>query len=234
MEYIKIIIYASLPMAIIFFIINNIIPAKNYAKRTLILSIILIGFLLLFGGAMLFDYYIYGNKPFTHYQYYLAAGAMILINLGFVIYNIIQTFRYHHRLGGSNKSYQKDISQYLYIVYRYGGMYYLRKETRNGDDLYTGDCIPFGKGSFFYDEAFNKYASNTKIEISDYSYIGSATANQKKKMVFYCFLVDLASEDNLESYEKISPYEIVNINMLDLHKTLIMRILIGEQFNIEL
>ena len=94
--------------------------------------------------------------------------------------------------------------------------------------------IPFGKGSFFYDEAFNKYASNTKIEISDYSYIGSATANQKKKMVFYCFLVDLASEDNLESYEKISPYEIVNINMLDLHKTLIMRILIGEQFNIEL
>ena len=123
MGYIKIIIYASLPMAIIFFIINNIIPAKNYAKRTLILSIILIGFLLLFGGAMLFDYYIYGNKPFTHYQYYLAAGAMILINLGFVIYNIIQTFRYHHRLVGSNKSYQKDISQYLYIVYRYGGMY---------------------------------------------------------------------------------------------------------------
>lgn len=234
MEYIKIIIYASLPMAIIFFIINNIITAKNYAKRSLILSIILASNLLLFGGAMLFDYYIYGNSPFTHYQYYLAASSMILINIGFVTYNIIQTFRYHHHLGGANKNYQKDINQYLYIVYRYGGMYYLKKENRNGNDLYTGDCIPFGKGSFFYDEAFNKYAANTKIEISDYSYIGSATSNQKKKMVFYCFLVDLASEDNLDDFEKISPYEIVSVNMLDLHKTLIMRILIGEQFNIEL
>ena len=234
MEYIKIIIYASLPMAIIFFIINNSIPVKNYAKRTLVLSLVLVGFIMLFAGAMLFDYYRYGANPFSHYQYYLAAGALLLINLGFIIYNVIQTIRYHHRLASSGKQYQKDINQYLYIVYRYGGMYYLKKEKRNGNDTYLGECIPFDKGSFFYDEAFNKHIAKSRIAMSDYSYIGSATASGKKKMVFYCFLVELASEDNLDHLEKISPYEIVNIDMLDLHKTLVMRILIGEQFNIEL
>lgn len=233
MEHIKIIIYACLPMAIIFFIINNIVSAKNYAKRSMILCIIFVGNLMLFGGAMIYDYLEFGSNEFTHYQYFLAAGAMLLINLGFIIYNLIQAFRNHHKISNAN-NYQKDINQYLYIVYKYGEMYYLRKENKDNKDVYLGDCVLFEKGTFFYDEAFSSYISRLGVSITDYSYIGSATANKKKKMVFYCFLVDLADDNNLDNFERISPYEIVNLEMFDLHKTLIMHILIGKEFNIEL
>ena len=234
MGYLKIVVYAILPMAIIFFIINNLIPTKNYARRTVVLGLVLVGFILFFGGGVLFDYYKTGKKVFSHFEYYLAAGAMILINLGFIIYNFVQAFRYHHHLAKDNKHYNKDLNQYLYIIYRYGDMYYVKKEIKNGKEVYLGDCTIFSRGCYFYDEAFSKYVSKLGINIKDYSYIGTATSNQKKKMVFYCFLVDLANDVNLDGFERISPYEIATLEMLDLHKTLVMRILIGENFNIEL
>lgn len=234
MEYIKICIYAILPMAIIFFIINNIIPTKNYARRTLVLFLVLIGFVIFFGGGALYDYFKFGVNQFSHFVYYLASGSMILIIIGFIIYNFVQTIRYHHHLAKDNKKFDKDLIQYLYIVYRYGGMYYVRKENKNGNILYLGDCSVFPKSCYFYDEAFTKYIDHLGINVKDYSYIGTATSNQKKKMIFYCFLVDLENDDNLEEFERISPYEIASLEMLDLHKTLVMRILIGESFNIEL
>ena len=234
MNYIKLFIYAILPMAIIFFIINNAIPAKNYARRALILSLVLIGMMMFFAGGVIYDYYKFGKDVFSHFQYYLASGAMILIAIGFIVYNIIQAVRNKHHLRRNTNRYDKDLAQYLYIVYRYGGMFYIKKDNRSGKDYYLGDCNLFPKGCFFYDEAFMKYVDKIGIEIKDYSYMGTATSNNKKKMVFYCFLVDLASDENLNGFERISPYEIATLDMFDLHKTLIMRILIGEDFNIEL
>ena len=130
---------------------------------------------------------------------------MVLIIIGFIIYNFVQAIRYHHHLAKDNRKFDKDLIQYLYIVYRYGGMYYVRKENKNGSILYSGDCSIFPKSCYFYDEAFVKYIDHLGINVKDYSYIGTATSNQKKKMIFYCFLVDLENDDNLDEFERISP-----------------------------
>lgn len=234
MEYAKICLCAILPMAIIFFIINNIIPSKNYARRALILFFVMIGFCLIFAGGMIYDYYHFGSRAFGHYEYYLAVGTIVLLFVGFITYNIIQAHRTHQHITKGDKKYDKDISQFLYIIYRYGRMYYIKKEKSGNRDLYAGECIPFDKKTFFYDDAFNNHISRKGIEVKDYSFIGTATSNAKKKMVFYCFMVDVSDPVGLENLEQVSPYEIATLDMLDLNKVLVMRILIGEQFNIEL
>lgn len=234
MEFVKVAAYALVPMGIIFVIVNNIIPNNNHAKKAALLGIVLAGFMLLFGGAMIFDRYRFGTDVFKHYQYYLAIGALTLIFTSFIIFHIVMAVKQHHHLFSNTKRVNKDLSQYLYIVYRYGGMYYLKKEDKNGSDYYSGECVSFDRSNYFYDDAFTKYITKMHINIKDYSYIGQARLQSKKQTIFYCFLAELADEENIDHLERISPYEIVSLNMVDLHKTLIMHILVGESFNIEL
>lgn len=234
MEYIKTCLYAIIPMAIICIIINNAIPSSNYAKRAFVFTLVLVGLILLFGGGVIFDYYYFGQRQFRHYQYYLAGGSIVLMVLGFIIYNLVKAKKYNHHLGKASSRSEKDVAQFLYIVYRYGGMYYINKEEKNGQSLYSATVVPFNRGCFFYDDMFNKYIKENDVKVLDYNLIGTATIYQKKKMIFYCMMVDITSCDITNELEAISPYEIYKLEMLDFHKTLIMRILIGEQFNIEL
>lgn len=213
---------------LIFFIINNAFSTSNYKRKALVFF--LTGFILLIG--MMIGYIIdrYNHlKDYTFKDFAFAIDVFMVTSI-LVIVNVYKGNKYHHHLGGYKKT-SNPQNNYLYIVYQYKDHYYLAIDKEN----YCGDMVRFARNVYFHDQMMNLYLEKSQLKAKLVKYVGRLFATEKHKdYIFYCYFVEVESDEHLERFHRVDKLEVQNIKTLNFHKNIILRILIKEEFDIKL
>lgn len=224
------IIYALVPSAIIILIILGIFKNSNIARKGFWLLLCGVGFALLW----IIGYLIDKERDIAligSICYYLPIGliAVVLFLTGIVMI-IVGRKADLHVFNYASVSHN-DSEQYLYLVYRYNGMFYLVKDGEN----FKGTIVKFYRGIYFYDDMMSEFVKANNLKIVDEHLIGTATKfKRNKKIIYNCFIVDLGDDEVLTDLCKFDPFTVAKANMEGNDKIIVMSILIGDKFNIEI
>lgn len=215
--------------SLIFFIVNNAINTANFKRKAFVFFLTGLFLLLAMFIAHLIDRYYFKIEkfPFNYYAFPIAVLIVTAISVSIYFY---KGHKYHHQLR-MYKVLKPNHNDFLYIVYQYQNNYYLDMKQNN----YCGDIVKFARNVHFHNQMINIRTEQLFLDVNKINYIGKISAREKKKdFIFYCYLVELASDNNLDRFKKVNQFEIQNIETLDFHKNIILRILIKEEFYIKL
>lgn len=214
---------------LIYFIINNALRTANYKRKAFIF--LSTGVVLLMGMTIAHFVYRYRSGVTIFDLHYFAFPiAVIILTLITVTFNLIKAKKYNHHFR-KNINRNKNLENFLYIIYKYEDNYYL--DFKN--DLYSGDIVKFERNIFFHDQMINRRIEKLKLNPKRLDLIGKVKGrNKRKQYIFYCYLVELKNDTMiLERFKKIDMFAIQMVKALDFHKNIILRIIIKENFEIE-
>lgn len=224
-EYLLSILSALVLVGLIFFIITNAFATRNYKMRALIFFLVAIVLLLGCVGGYFYD--ISTGEGIKIINYIIFPGAVILVSGVLIFTNLIKAKRHHHHLRGYRHRQVDDIEQYLYIVYKVNGNYYLKLE----EEQYQGDIYKFARNIFFHDEMLNRVLEDKQQTAVKTELVGVLEMILKKKRQYFCYKVELS--EAIDGFSEVNQFEIGDIKASELDKQIILRIVIGEQFNIK-
>lgn len=213
-------------VGLIFFIITNAFSTRNFKMRALIYF--LVSTILLIGCIGAYFYDVNTGEEIKLINYIIFPGSIILVSGILIVINLFKAKKHHHHLRGYRHRQADDLEQYLYIVFKVNNIYYLKTV----DGKYRGEIIKFYRNVFFHDEMMNKVIEKLELEPIKAKFIGMVEQNLKKKLQYFCYLVDL-NKFNLDGYNEINEFEIGEINTEEMDKQIILRIVIGDDFNIK-
>ncbi|HKM29330.1 MAG TPA: hypothetical protein VJZ51_01055 [Bacilli bacterium] len=215
---------AVLGLGLILFIINSIITTINSKVRGLIHLIIGISLTLLFALAYFLDTYIF--LVAYHPRIYLMFGGTALL---YTIMIPITLFRKGSREGFSFKRKISlgitDKKEYVYLVYKQGSQVFLKNKQ--------GIVLKMKKTSFvdqMIGDINRKY--NLKVPEELIKKYGVLTIINKKKEVYYCYLVDINVSLTNFGFSGYDKYVLVNMDLKRLDKQIIFRLMLEEEFNV--
>ena len=226
--------YALLGIGLIFFIVYGILRNNfNYVLRSFVFFVVGGSLTFLFTLSMILDYILgtFADLSWFGYLVFILVSLLYTCVLGF--YNLAKGKTRYQRLSfKKNKpSVNRDINQYVYVVYKCGNEIILEKDK----DLVKGFCINMDKKHLFKDEIITglnqKY--NVRPLDEENSEVGVVTVNGKKPDIYYCYLIEIYEiPDELKEKAIVNNYEIINQAMNDLDKQIILRTLMREPFKL--
>jgi len=227
------IISKLLVLTILYAIIVKAMQPLRFRTKYLTLFFISLIFTLLFLCALIFDSKtntISRNK-FNYYSYIAGNSFMGLYSLA----NLIFRFRKNDflRYSSHEKKTIERVSkvhykEFLYILFEHNEEYLLRKEN----EMYSGMNIGLKKDKFHDDvikSLLNKYNVTAK-EIIKY---GKYTIKNKKE-IYHVYQISINEQLQLKNYELVHYSKIMYLNLSDLDKELIFRVILNEKFDIEI
>lgn len=222
-------ISTTLVLGLIFFIVNGIIKTSNIRMRALVFLLFGISLFLIFLISLIIDYE--GGNLLKYYsKHLLYIFSSLLIALFVSIPMFITANKNYIRLRNPIKSkVNYHEKEYLYIIYKYNDHIIL--EDKNGK--YSG-IISLMKNSYFHDESLKKY--NNKLGINDYTanMLGTVNVKGKKNNLYYCYLVNINNNISNSKFKEINQYQLLSLNIDDFNKQVLLRMMIGEKFELEM
>lgn len=222
------VVSAILVVGLIFFMTKNAIKSSNYKKKALVYF--LVGFVLLLGclGAYIYDLKV--NEGIKVSDYYIFPGTIIVYMVLTVTVCLVKAGKYNHHFRKYRHMQSNDLDQFVYILFKNKDNYFLKEE----DGKYKGDIIKYYRGVFFHDEMINKYIEKLSLNINSFKYIGEVNKKVKsKKQQYFCYLINI-DELEIDKFKKIDFYSIADISAESFDKQVILRIVIGNEFKIDM
>lgn len=224
--------YTFLFLGLIYYLIYRIAIMVTRNIKLSGLIILLFGTILttLFVVSLRVDY-TGGNLMNDYYQYLSLSTVSLIYMLSLSLPFLSRASRTYIRLGISRKLNIKsgDKHSYLYVLYKHERYFYLIKEKES----YKGYIGKFKKTSF-HDEAIKNQNQELNITGAKIKYCGKVTMEGKKKLKYFCYIVLVKEELMLKNAEKIGDFQLMNYNMTNFDKEVILNMLLKEDFNIKL
>lgn len=215
---------AVLGLGLMLFIINGIITTVNPKVRGLIHLIIGIVLTLLFSLAYFLDTYIL-LLAYHPRIYLMFGGTALLYTLMIPITLFIKGSREGFSFKRKISMRTTDKKEYIYLVYKQGSQVFLKNKQ--------GIILKMKKISFV-DQMIADVNKKFNIKVPDelIKKYGVLTIINKKKEVYYCYLVDISVSLTNFGFNDYDKYELVNIDLKRLDKQIIFRLMLEEEFNV--
>lgn len=243
-EIVKYFFLSLVPIGVIFLIINGIIRNQNVKKRAIINLVIGLSLFIIFLGAILIDYFVFGQKDIKHKLYFSFPIGILIFTLAISINLFSYAKKYNIRMPRNRKmvkiktedvkedtsSEEKEIPNfkkvpgYVYIVFQYGN--YILLDYQNNH--YQGYIREIKER--FPKETIQKVIDNKKIKAQDINFVGKVLGQDK---IHFCYLINIESISEELNLIKANKYELGSFLEEGLDKEIILRVLIGESFTIE-
>ncbi len=224
MKYLPIIAALAI-VGLLFLILSGIVSKYRYKARALVFLIFGLVLSLIFLGTYLID--VSMNKiqySLLHYYSFIGAPLLYTIILVPILFN---KGRRHYERGIKVKTIldKKDV---LYILYDYNDCIYLNNH-------HQGITYNLGKKDF-HDDVIKKIANKYKSSIKEENIekIGEYIIKGKKDTIYHCYYAKLDKELVQNDYSLYNKVEVVNLNFNNLDRQIIFRILLKENFKVEI
>ena len=216
-----------LVVGLLFFIAGNAFKTSNFKRKALIYF--LIGLVLIIGciGAFFYDKEVKEINKFS-FRYFIFPSTILIYTIIMTTIYLVKAAKYNHHLRGYRHLQSNDTEQYVYIVFKHQDKYLLNLNK----DKYSGEIVKFPRNIYFHDEAIKDYLAKFNIASNSIKFIGDATVSNKKKHIYFCYLVEV--KEPQAKFTKVDQFKIGEINADEFDKQVILRIIIGEEFNIRM
>lgn len=223
LEIIRALVASLFICALLFFIFNNAVNTANF-KRKGLYNII---FGIVFNVGFLIGYLYDRSHNIAISKVYIFPLVFDVLLIILVIINLVKAKKYNHSFKANiNKS--PNEQNFLYLVYQNGNDLFLERKQEG----YGGKIIPFERKVLFYDEMLEKYFEKQKMTIKKAHMMGRYRIIKKKHNIYFCYLIDVDNKEVL-NFTKLSKYDIINVEMNDFDKKIILNMLLNKEFDIE-
>lgn len=226
-QYLYYIVGAIAVVGIIMLMVNSIFSSKRNSKRALANLIASSSLLLIFVVALIVD----SNTQLIYNKSVYLIFIVVTLLYGIVLTSIFFSRSKSQLYYKTNKSLVytlKDKEVKLYIVIKHEDDLYLNYKTK------SGDVIEVGKNQY-QDDLFKKFIETNKLNVINLEpeKIGTITINGKKEKEYRCFILEVQTPP-LGERLKINKYQIIPSDLSDFDKTICMRLVLGDEFDITL
>lgn len=220
---------AILVTGLILFIVNNAYKTANYRRKAFYFLIVSSIFIIVFASAIIYDHVTYGNVMFS-WEYYVFPLTASIASLFVMVYYFVRAKQHFHQFTKFQPKKVEKKEEYLYILYRYQDDYYLHQDK----DKLSGDVVRFSKNIYFRDEMITSVIQNNHLQVTNLLFVGTVQVKNKQPFTFYCYEITLQAIPKIENLVAINKFDMMQINALEFHKNIILRMLIKEPFNISM
>lgn len=239
---IKYFLAALVMVGFVYFILLRAISTKNYKRKALYILISGMVLFLFFVGGLIYDIIneliIFKDAPFYYFAFLVVSLAFVIF---FPLYYYIKGVKSRQRLitkfikKQTSIPEHKDKKEMLYLILNYNGNILLKKTNEKEEEIYNTIIVKFGSTDFFHDEFVNKVIYKLGLNVSNQTFIGTATKAGKKDEVYYCYSITVEEiTKEIESFIEISKFDLLNVNLNDIDKSIIYTSIIESNFNIKL
>lgn len=224
-EYIYIVLKEAVLVTVIMMIIRGALREKHIMTKALVCFLVSLGFLIVSGVSFAFDCVV-NKTPILDNLNIVAFGATSIV---YMIIEIIQLSKKNKYAGKVKKKmiytyHEKD--EYIYVVYKFQDNIFLTKNTNKG-------IIIKLKRQEFVDDAIASLNDKMKVKvIGNVERLGMVTQKgEKRDDVYYCYLINVENESINDKLDQVSIYKIGEIDCEKFDKFIIIKLLMGNEFD---
>ncbi len=120
----------------------------------------------------------------------------------------------------------KEKDEYVYILYRNDSIIYLLKDTNTGVQTKL-------KKNEYADDCINKINENLKVQVEwGLDRLGTVTVKgEKRDDVYYCYVIEISNVIEDDRFMWATNYDITTLDIPDFDKFIILKCLMGNEFN---
>lgn len=214
--------------AIVGFIELVLLGISRFTKRKqLFLLIASLVVLVLFTGLFFLDNYVFGTNFLPKVYMYLITISFLFVVLYFVLFII----KYRQNQFKEPVIKKKMIytvhnkKEYIYCFAKYNEYIYLLDGVQTGIKYHL-------KKNEFCDEAIKKVTAHFgELDYFDLRRNGILTVKgEKEDDIYYCYMIELNHELDMKGFNKISIYDVNNLNLERIDKYIILKCLTDNDF----
>lgn len=232
----EIILYLTLAIGLIFFICYGIVKNNyNYVTRGFVFFLLGIVLTLILVIITIIDTQSNQMGNTGVFSYIALIAITVIFTLCFGLPPIIHGKRCCQKLSIKKQkpSINRDIIQHVYIVFKCRNNIILKK---NKEEI-TGFDYKMDKRHLFKDEIIKDVLNNYNLSMiyDEPNEVGISTVNGKRPNVYNCYLIEVddISEELSKEYV-VDQFDIINLEIDDFNKKLILKILMREEFRLYL
>ncbi len=235
----RVVLSSFLVVGLIYFILNNAVSTSNYKVKGL--AFIITGVIIFIATLIGFLYDLKMGK-YMDFEYFIFPIMNILQMSIYTIYFFTSSKKYHHKIGNYKNRIDTKVHKYLYVLISFDNDLYLDRDiikSKFKNEIpktkYKGLKIKFDKGVYFHDEMITKFIEETGLKTYSVNLVGQADIQGKKYQEVFCYnVVVFEKTPFLDTLSKVSKYDIMNCDMEDNDKKIILNMLVSKNFEIKM
>lgn len=171
----------------------------------------------------------YGFKNEVTTNGYITYIGVITTSIGYLIYGSLILAKRNKFAKNVKKKMvytYKEKDEYVYILYRNDTVFYLLKDTNTGIQTKL-------KKNEYADDCINKINEKLNVQVEwGLDRLGTVTIRgEKRDQVYYCYVIEISNVMDDNRFIWATNYEITSLDIPDFDKFIILKCLIGNEFD---
>lgn len=236
LAYGEIVLYLALVIGLIFLICYGIVKNNyNYVTRGFVFLIVGSVLTLILVIITIVDTISNQTGDTGLFSYIALIAIIVIFTICFSVPSIIRGKTRYQRLTFKKRkpSVNRDVIQHVYLVFKCRNNIILKK---NKEEI-SGFDYKMDKHHLFKDEIIKEVLKdyNVSLVYDEPKEVGIATVNSKKPNLYNCFLVEVNDiSEELAKEFVVDQFDIINLEIDDFNKKLILKTLMREEFRLYL
>ena len=223
-EYIILFLKMLVIVSFIMFVTRQIVKEKHIKTKGLVYLIVSLSLTLIGVVTLIIDlnnYLIFDNI----WYYILFIGSALIYVIG-AIFVLIKSKKFAGPVKNKVVFTLHDKIENVYVLFKHQGSLYVLKDKNTGINYKL-------KNTEFVDDVVNKIVSKYTNNLSrDYDKLGTITRNiDKKDNVYYCYVIETEEPLDYNAFSVVDGLKVNEMDISDLDKYIIIKSLIGIDFN---